>query len=389
MQRRMAGVRVMPLSRLARELTRDASEADKQIDFKAAGLYLPGLQTVAATTVSAAVSVIACWLIPSTGISAVRTLALTATAGLCIVRAPVRLGRTPGVNTVFAALRPCCLIYVLCLVLEQLVHTCVTDAATYEQGLWRRVIYHVSMATLIAAGFIRAAAPRSESDVSFLVASAALLTIALLPPPAIALSGPLCSPPTVSDAGERTLRALAFSSVYTILVYSAAPISNNLGDTIVCVARSAAASGWVLGAVGYTLPLCIVQMALVLYNSLPSTAIEYDSVASTERLSHDLLSDAHASDADEHAQANEIVKRVMQCRDKAPHAPSRLDEVRSAERGPALRAGCNGGGATGGITFDLSVAPLLKPNGATASTTTTKAAIITEQRMAEIAASIV
>jgi len=269
----------MRLDRLARDIASHGLDEDKTIDFGAAGLYLPAAQTIFATTLSSCVSVLACWLIPVGAISAVRTLALTTTAGLLVIRRPIRIGQTRGVNTIFSALRPCCVIYVVCLVLEQLIHTCISDESTYEHGFWRRIIYHSSMTVMTLAAFLRSKNPRAESDIPFLISTVALLVIAMLPPPALALSGPLCSPPTLSHAGERIIRAFLFACVYVVLVYSAAPISNNLADTLVCIARSASSSAWVLGAVTYSLPLALVQICLVLYCSFTPASMQYDSVS--------------------------------------------------------------------------------------------------------------
>ena len=96
----------MRLSSIAKELAGPQIEEDKSIAFSAAGLYLPAAQTVFATTASAAVSVLACWSMPVGAISAVRTLALTTTAGVVIISRPLRVGHTKGVNTSFSALRP-------------------------------------------------------------------------------------------------------------------------------------------------------------------------------------------------------------------------------------------------------------------------------------------
>ena len=268
----------MRLENLARDLA-SANEDEKSIDIGAAGLYLPAAQTVFATSFAACVSVLSCWLIPVGAISAVRTLALTAFAGFLVVRRPIKVGTTRGVNTIFAALRPCCFIYVCCLVLEQLVHTCVSEESTYEHGFWRRILYHASMTVMTLSAFVRSRSPRSESDLPFLLSTGALLLIAMLPPPALALSGPLCSPPTLTAAGERLVRAFLFSAVYVVLVYSAAPISNNLPDTFVCIVRSATASGWVLGAVSYSLPLAIVQLFVVVYCSFVPSNMQYELAA--------------------------------------------------------------------------------------------------------------
>lgn len=268
----------MRLGALAAAATSEALEDGKAIDFTSAGLYLPGAQTIVATTTSACVSVLACWLVPLEAISAVRTLALTTTAGLVAIRKPIKIGNTKGVNTIFSALRPCCLLYVGCLVLEQLVHTCVSDHASYEHGFWRRLLYHAAMTVMTVSGFLRARSPRAEQDLPFLLSAGSLLAVALLPPPALAQSGPLCSPCTLLAAGERVMRAFLFSVVYVVLVYASAPISNNLADTLVCIARSVTASAWVLGAFVFSLPLVLAQVGIVLFVSFTPAQTQYDSV---------------------------------------------------------------------------------------------------------------
>lgn len=269
----------MKLTEVLPGLTAPSTDDDKSIDYAAAGLYLPAAQTIFATTLSAVVSVVACWLIPVGAISAVRTLALTATSGVLVIRKPIKVGNTRGINTIFSALRPCCFIYVCCLVLEQLVHTCVSEESTYEHGYVRRIIYHLNMTLMTIAAFMRSRSPRAEHDLPFAITTLAVLVVAMLPPPALALSGPLCSPPTLYAAAERVLRAFMFSSVYVTLVYSAAPISNNLSDTIICIARSSAASTWILGAVVYSLPLALLQICVVLYCAFSPSGMQYEGVA--------------------------------------------------------------------------------------------------------------
>ena len=269
----------MRLEKFALDLASQGLDDGKAIDFGAAGLYIPAAQTIFATTLSACVSVLACWLIPIGAISAVRTLALTVLSGVFVIRRPIRIGQTRGVNTIFSALRPCCIIYVGCLVLEQLIHTCISEESTYEHGFWRRILYHASMTVMTLAAFLRSKNPRGESDLPFIISMGSMLLIAILPPPALALSGPLCSPPTLGNAGERILRAFLFACVYVVLVYSAAPISNNLPDTLVCIMRSATSSAWVLGAVSYSLPLALVQICFVLYCSFSPANTQYGAVS--------------------------------------------------------------------------------------------------------------
>lgn len=358
MLRRTTPVAHMRLAAFAEAVNAAAHEDGKTIDFTAAGLYLPGAQTIVATTTSACVSVLACWLVPIGAISAVRTLALTATAGVLIIRKPIKIGNTKGVNTIFSALRPCCLLYVSCLVLEQLVHTCVSDEASFEHGFWRRLLYQVAMTTMTAAGFLRAKSPRAEQDLPFLLSAVSLLVVALLPPPALALSGPLCSPPTLLAAGERVLRAFLFSCVYVALVYASAPISNNLADTLVCIARSATASAWVLGAFVFSLPLAFLQVCLVLYCSFSPSNTQYEGVYPDVEL-------ATKTESAVHPRAPSPATSVLSAHDEDATAIATAKIGRAMSFQPVA----------GGLSFSLA----LPQNGHTP---------LSDSRIAEIAASI-
>ena len=357
----------MPLKAFAREMEQSSSDDGKGIDFGAAGLYLPGLQTITATVVTSAVSILACWLFPLGAISAVRTLALTATAGILIIRRPIKIGNTKGVNTIFSALRPCCLVYLFCLVLEQLVHTCVGEETTYEHGFWRRVVYHSMMSVMTVAAFLRAKSPRSETDVPFMMACVAMLVIALLPPPALALSGPLCSPPTLMGAGERIARAFMFSCTYVVLVYASAPIRNNLADAVVCIARSTAASSWILGAVIYTVPLAAAQVVIILYCSFQSTStsLQYEDVRSDIESNNPLVERFNGISAASVAAAMASQSSEHQQRAASPTvsemgSASVLDEhsaCSSFSLAPQRRqqAACFQPLNGGGLTFSLSI----------------------------------
>lgn len=242
-------------------------EDDKAIDFGNVGLYLAGLQVTSTIVVCSCSSILSCWMLPDHAISAVRTLAITTTIGLIMVRKPVRIGRVRGVSTVFNALRPAVATYILALIIEQLVHTCVPSEEE-EHTTLRRVVYHVMATVMIASAFARARAPRSESDIPFALTAFCVLAIALLPPPALARAGPLCEPATLIQAGERCLRALFFACVYTVHVYAAAPGRNISNELFICVARATAASVWILCASSWTLPGAPLQVAIVLFSRL-------------------------------------------------------------------------------------------------------------------------
>jgi hypothetical protein len=221
------------------------SHDSNEIDFSSAGLYLIGFQTAIATVACAAASVASCWLLPAPAVSAVRTLAITLAVGFGCVHRPIKIGKARGLNTIFNALRPCILIYISALVVEQLVHTCVT--MDYTPTSTRRVVFHAMIALMTVSGFVRALHPLRETDAPFLLSAAAILVTALLPPPAVVLKGPLCEAASLFSAGERLLRAFLFSALYTVHVYCSTPRRNTVHDLVVCIMRCAAASIWVLG----------------------------------------------------------------------------------------------------------------------------------------------
>ena len=324
---------------------------EKSIDFSSVGLYLGGLQVVFAVVCCALTSVLACWL-PLDVISAVRTLALTTVVGGFLVRSPLIIGRVRGVQTVFNGLRPCVAVYVGALVIEQLLHTCVTMTREgcgggggggvgddgFDMAVAQKILYHTVTATLTIAGFLRASNPRSESDVSFLMTAGCLAVAALVPPPAISRTGPLCSPATFGAAGERVLRSLLFSGVYSVLVYAAAPARNSSNELFVCVARATAASVWMLAAPSWTLFLAPVQGAIILVSRLKN--LEADNVPLTY----------------EHLPLSTHVQ---------PHAPSENSDLENsnefqdadvksmlASRAVGLPPALSGGG--GGLSFSFS-----------------------------------
>ena len=240
------------------------SHDDPYIDFSSAGLYLVGLQTTVATVACSAASVASCWLLPIPTISAVRTLAITAAVGFACMRKPLRVGRVRGVGTIFNALRPCVAIYISSLVIEQLVHTCVAEDHA-PNGYTRKAVFHSMIALMALSGFVRAYRPTSETDAPFLVTSGAVLIVAMLPPPATPLSGPLCEGASLFHAGERLLRAFLFSALYVIHVYCSPPNRNAIHDLAVCIMRCAAAAVWVLGCHILVLWLGAIQAFVALW----------------------------------------------------------------------------------------------------------------------------
>ena len=244
---------------------RDAEDA--MVDFANASLYLTAMQTITAVVCTAVVSVLACWLVPEGGVSAVRTLALCAATGALLMRKPLRVGRAHGVAVVFSALQPALPLYLLALVVEQLVHTCSVETTSVPS--WRRVVFHGMILTMTASGMMTAREPLGQKDVPFLITALALMVVALLPPPAQALVGPLCQSVSLWEASDRLVRSFAFATLYCAHIYAGTASSGlDTAGTWVVVARSAAASIWTMGAHIAWLPVAVAQCALVVLSRL-------------------------------------------------------------------------------------------------------------------------
>lgn len=230
------------------------------VDFANAALYITGIQTVFSICCCAAVSVVACSLVPMGNVSAVRTLVFCVLTAVALMRKPLRVGRARGVSTVFTALQPAVAVYLLSLIIEQLLHTC-TGELGYAPS-WRRAVFHAMVAVMIGSGFMRARAPLDETDLPFLLTVGALAVIALVPPPSLAFTGPLCQSVDLWSAADRLVRAFAFSSLYCIHVFvSTDSTTVAASETILVVARSTASSVWVMGAYPALLPIAIAQAA--------------------------------------------------------------------------------------------------------------------------------
>ena len=238
---------------------------DVAVDFSNAVLYVGALQTITATVFTSAVSIVSCVAFPPSFVSAIRTLVLSSVVGITIVRKPFKLGRVHGLNLIFRALQPCVLIYIGSEVAEQLVHTCTRESSTPS---YRRFVFHSMSALMVFSGFLRARRPLAQTDFPFLLTMFALFVISMLPPPAVMLSGPLCSLPTLSYAAERVVRSFVFALLYSVFVYAAAPPVQSSSEMLICVMRASAASIWVLAAHFMLLPFAVIQGGVVIYTRI-------------------------------------------------------------------------------------------------------------------------
>ena len=67
-------------------------DASKSIvDFGSAGLYIGGLQTVAAVVVASCSAILLCWLLPSSIVSGVRTLVASSILSSAVVYRAIRI----------------------------------------------------------------------------------------------------------------------------------------------------------------------------------------------------------------------------------------------------------------------------------------------------------
>ena len=255
---------------------------ENKIDFAAAGLYVPAIQAIAATTIAAMSVVIVTWLVP--GASSVRTLAIACGCGLGFVAQPIRIGSARGADAIFQAMRPCVAVYIVALVVEQLSHSCAVDG---QAGAWKRYLFSLATIGMMVAGFVRAWRPRAETDLPFLLTGVSVTVVALLPPPPTILAGPLCAPTAnFYETAIRIIRAFAFSMLFVLHVYAATPTANSAADILISIARATSATLWTLSAHPLCLLLVPIQGSLALYMRFASAGghpdVEYGHVPDDE-----------------------------------------------------------------------------------------------------------
>ena len=98
-----------------------------------------------------------------------------------------------------------------------------------------------------------------------------------MPPPAVALVGPLCQSVDLWEAADRIVRAFCFGDAlqrHRVRQHAHAR-ATNYSNTSIVFFRSASASIWVSGAMIWWLPLAAAQCAIILHaravhNSAPA-----------------------------------------------------------------------------------------------------------------------
>jgi len=306
---------------------------DAVVDFNDASLYLPLAQTVFSICACAVVSVLSCWLAFSGAVSAVRTLALCSATGGLLMRVPIRLGKAHGISVVFAALQLGIPLYLATLVIEQLVHTCSMDAS--HAPSWRHVVFHSAVAVQVYAGFLRARAPLEETDRPFILCLLACGVIAIMPPPAVALVGPLCQSVDLWEAADRIVRAFCFGMLYSVTVYASTRTrSSNYSNTSIVFFRSASASIWVSGAMLWWLPLAAAQCAIVMHARAMHSAAppkQYKPIESTSSTDDEDLEAADLADLEP-----KLADPVAEQHRLLNERPIYMDEAHSAAVGAKL-----------------------------------------------------
>lgn len=123
---------------------------------------------------------------------------------------------------------------------------------------------------------MRANKPLAQTDVPFLNTLVSTLVVAALPPPAVALAGPLCEPVSLVGAAERLVRSLTFGFTYVVFVYTSAPPKGVPADVNVILMRASAASIWTLGAAVPFLVLALPMVAMAILRRLQFRAGDND-----------------------------------------------------------------------------------------------------------------
>ena len=258
------------------------------IDFHAAALYIPVAQIVVALLVCSATAIFAAWVLPHSQTSAARTVTLCGIVGIGFVVWPLTVAPCVGLDICFDAIRPCVPLYIFALILEQLTHGSAEAMAlsnAKDQNIndvsgwsFRSAYFHFCISIAVIGGFMRALSPKSEGDAAFVVSSLAFVLASAwppLPPPGL---GPLCEVKDGWEAAERLVRAATFGVVYCALAYASEPKRYGMQEILLCSARAAAASAWILAVVTPALPLAIVQLGILLCRRMRSRQNEMTDV---------------------------------------------------------------------------------------------------------------
>jgi len=275
--------------------------AHQRIEYDNVELYLCGIQSTLVTCLTAASSVLACWLLPSSYVTSVRTLAVcTAVAFSGTVHA-FKIQGARGAGLIFNALRPCPWIYLFSLVVEQLGHTCLSDGSR-EDGFIQLFVFNALGLSLALCGIWRAVYSYSHDVGFFTVVLTLMVLMAVLPTPVFINVGPLCAPASFSVAFERCARAVFFACAYSAFVYSRPPQETSFGAICSCCLHASCGSVWVLVCSPWVFILAPVQFVTAVWVRLRSSrslcgsngSDEYDSFCAVQSASD---SDVNAAEA--------------------------------------------------------------------------------------------
>ena len=76
----------------------EENDDEKSPDFNSVGLYIAGLQIIGANVACCVAALLTLWVLPSSAVSAVRTLSVVVVVALLTTRQPIRVGRVRGIG---------------------------------------------------------------------------------------------------------------------------------------------------------------------------------------------------------------------------------------------------------------------------------------------------
>ena len=182
---------------------------------------------------------------------------------------------------------------------------------------------------------MRARAPLEETDRPFILCLLACGVIAIMPPPAVALVGPLCQSVDLWEAADRIVRAFCFGMLYSVTVYASTRTrTSNYSNTSIVFFRSASASIWVSGAMLWWLPLAAAQCAIVMHARAMHSAAplkQYKPIESTSSTDDEDLEAANLADLEP-----KLADPVAEQHRLLNERPIYMDEAHSAAVGAKL-----------------------------------------------------
>lgn len=296
------------------------------IEFQNILVYLPALQVCTTVTVASAVIVGMGALQKGMPGAAIRTLGLVCSlvfffvgklTKVCSVR-PIR-----GVSALFESLRPVCLFWIMAVVCMQLSvkrHDCrerehvdntdglIVENARHSFFTGQNITFQIAVGCLCMAAIARTFYVQSDGDAAVATAGIGVVLMCIFPSATETRYGILENTVTAYEGIYFCVRSVAFTVVYTVLVYGSPPARHTCSEIFICSVKALTGSLWVLLMSFALLAVCLLQCALVIYICLSNNRQHLFGNDDVQSLCQDTTMSCESNNSDSEGTQHEMVR---------------------------------------------------------------------------------